>query len=189
MQAVADELQVDVTTLYRHVGGVNELRRIGAKLAAPRVMAWPDTAGETWQSWIGALARYYREALLDKPELIEFANAALDPDFEGLERATQILAEFGFEPRAAVYAHSFLINQVIGFVHQELQDRDDAERGHPAYLRLFRALEAGREASRLVTLRGLDFHPKDFDGDVMFDTFLEYLVEGIGGRPGAPKAK
>src|SRR5262245_65047313 len=38
MRAVADALDVDVTTLYRHVGGVAALRQIGARLAAPSAL-------------------------------------------------------------------------------------------------------------------------------------------------------
>jgi hypothetical protein len=189
MQAVADDLEVDVTTLYRHVGGVDELRRIWAMQLAPRVKSWPNPAGESWESWVGALARYYREAMRDNPDLLEFANAALDPDFEGLERATQVLADFGFEPRAGVWAHSFLINQVVGFVEQELRDRADAEHGKAAYQRLFQALEVAREDGRLAMLRSIDFHPKDFDGEAMFDLFLRYVIDGIRSQPGAPKPK
>jgi hypothetical protein len=189
MQTVADELEVDVTTLYRHVRGVDELRRIWATQVAPTVKTWPDSAGETWESWLGALARYYRVALRDDPDLLEFANAALDPDFEGLERATQVLVDFGFEPRAAVWAHSFLINQVVGFVAQELRDRADAERGKAASQRLFQALEDARQEGRLPMLRSLEFHPKDFEGEAMFDLFLEFVIDGIRAQPGAPRRK
>src|SRR5262245_4376372 len=63
MRAVADALEVDVTTLYRHVGGVDGLRQIGARLAAPTVQQWPSSVGKTWQRWLTELAHYYRDAL------------------------------------------------------------------------------------------------------------------------------
>src|SRR5262245_7101057 len=88
MRAVADALAVDVTTLYRHVGGVAALRQIGARLTAPTVADWPSPDGATWQTWLAELARYYRRALSENPDLIEFADSALDPDFERLEHAT-----------------------------------------------------------------------------------------------------
>src|SRR2546426_1230183 len=72
MRAVADALAVDVTTLYRHVGGVAALRQIGARLAAPTVEDWPSPEGGTWQTWLAPLARYYRSALRENPDLIEF---------------------------------------------------------------------------------------------------------------------
>lgn len=186
MQTVAEDLGVDVTTLYRHVGGVAELRRIWATEAAPPVKAWPPHVGETWENWLVAIARHHREALRKNPDLIEFALTALDPNFESLEHATRILVEFGFEPRSASFAHGFLVNNVVGYVYQERREEEEARQGRPALARLFQALEADRDAGRLATLRSLDLGPKDFESETAFDRFLRYVIDGIGAQPGAP---
>ncbi len=187
MQAVADQLGVNVTTLYRHVGGIDGLREIGATLSAPLIKAWPLHEGESWDRWLAALASYYRDALRRNPDLIEFAQTALDPNFEGLERATQILVDYGFEPRAAGFAHVFLVNNVVGFVYQELREEEEARQGRPALARFYQALEADRDIGRLETLRSINLDPKEFEGDTAFNRFLRFTLDGIRAQPGTPK--
>lgn len=179
MKSVADVLGVDVTTLYRHVGGVDQLREMWASESAPDVSAWPSAKGETWESWLALMAQYYRAAMIESPDLIEYAHQSLDPDFERLEEATRILVEFGFEPRVAAFAHGFLINNVIGFVHQELRVKDEDARGRPVFAQLFQALEAQREDGRLETLESLELGPKDFDSDTVFERFIGYAIDGL----------
>lgn len=184
MQNVARTLGVNVSTLYRHVGGIDELRRIWANVASPTVQGLPAGEGESWREWLRSLARHYREALRGDPDLFEFAQAALDPNFESLEQATRILVDFGFEPRAAAFSHGFLMNTVIGFVHQELRMERDQDRGTHAYASLFRALRDNPDG--LSHLRSVGFSPKDFDADATFDLFLQLTIEGIAAMPGAP---
>lgn len=186
MRAVADELAVDMTTLYRHIGGVDALRQIGARLAAPTVKDWPSPEGETWQSWLAELARYYRGALRDNPDLIEFAHSALDPDFQRLEHATRILVGFGFEPRTAGFAHGFVINQVVGYVHQEHREAELSAQGRSAVARYVQALESDRGVGRLATLKSLALATADFEPDAAFERFLRYAIDGIAAQPGAP---
>jgi len=186
MQKVAAELAVDVTTLYRHVGGVDELRRIWARLSAPAVPGWPSPKGQTWPIWLSKMAHHLRDALRENPELVEHADAVLDADFEGLEQATRTLIEFGFEPREAFLAYSYLLNQLVGFLHQEIRNREDSERGFPNIARLYRALAGSPTDGRLPTLRSLDLRTKEFDGDSIFEVFLDFLIGGIRARPGAP---
>jgi AcrR family transcriptional regulator len=188
MRAVADELAVDVTTLYRHVGGVDALRQIGASLAAPSIRVWPSPAGETWRTWLVALARSYRNALRENPDLLEFAQSALDPDFQRLEHATHVLVDFGFEARTAGFAHALVMNHVVGFVHQERRDWEKVPRGQSAAARFVQALESDREAGRLATLRSLELGPRDFDPDVAFERLLAIAIDGIGVQAGAARA-
>ena len=110
-------------------------------------------------------------------------------DFEGLEQATRTLIDFGFEPREAFLAYSYLLNQLVGFVHQELRNREDPQRGFPNFARLYRALAESPADDRLPTLRGLDLRTKEFEGDSIFDVFLDYLIGGIRARPGAPSTQ
>jgi AcrR family transcriptional regulator len=186
MHAVADELGVDVTTLYRHVGGVEALRQLGARLAAPSVKDWPSPEGETWQGWLAGLARYYRSALRKSPDLIEFVHSALDPDFQRLEHATRILVGFGFEPRAAGFAHGFVMNHVVGYVHQEQREAELSAQGRSAVARFVQALVSDREVGRLVTLKNLALGAADFEPDAAFERLLQYAIDGIAAQPGAP---
>jgi AcrR family transcriptional regulator len=186
MRAVADDLGVDVTTLYRHVGGIDALRQISARLLAPAAGEWPSPKGETWQSWLTALARSYRQALLASPDLMEFAGSALDPDFQRLEHATRVLVDFGFDARAAAFAHGFVINTVVGYVHQEHGEREQAARGNSDVTRFVQALAADSDGGALTMLRSVEFGPKDFDPDTAFERFLAYAIDGIAAQPGVP---
>ncbi len=186
MAAVAGQLGVDVTTLYRHVGGLDALRQIGAELTAPTVGEWPTPAGQSWRSWLTALAHYYRGVLRRNPDLVEFAHTAIDPDFERFAHATRTLVDFGFEPRAAGFAHGFLINTVVGYVEQELREAELVARGESSLSRYMRALQGDRGNDRITTLRQLELTPSDFDPDIAFDRFLRYAVDGIGAQPGVP---
>lgn len=186
MKDVADYLGVNVTTLYRHVGGIDGLRRIRASLSRNDLPPLPTAKGHTWASWIKVLADYYRSALLQHPDLLDFVQAALDPDFINLEKEASILVEFGFEPRAALLAHSFLITTITGYVQQELQTIEEARSGYaPYYSRLFQNLDAHPE--RLPTLCNVNLSQRDLDRDLNFKSIINYAIAGIASQKGAPK--
>ncbi len=186
MKDVADFLGVNVTTLYRHVGGIDGLRRIRASLSRNDLEEPPAPKGHTWQSWLRVLADYYRQALLRHPDLLDFVQAALDPDFVNLEKEASILVKFGFEPRAALMAHSFLITTVTGYVQQELQTIEEARAGYaPYYARLFQNLDSQPE--RLPTLSSVNLSQKDLDRDLNFKAIVNYAIAGIGAQRDAPK--
>lgn len=185
MKEVADHLGVNVTTLYRHVGGIDGLRRIRASLSRSDLAPLPEPDGHTWQSWLRVLSQYYRRALIQHPDLLDFVQAALDPDFVNLEKEASILVAFGFEPRAALLAHSFLITTITGYVQQELQTIEEARAGYaPYYARLFQNLDAQPE--RLPTLSNVNLSQKDLDRDVNFKSVVNYAIAGIAAQKGAP---
>lgn len=185
MKEVSDYLGVNVTTLYRHIGGIDGLRRIRASLSRDDLDTLPDAEGHSWQSWLRVLADYYRRALVSHPDLLDFVQAALDPDFLNLEKEARILVGFGFEPRAALLAHSFLITTITGYVQQELQSQIEAQSGYtPYYARLFQNLDEHPE--RLPTLRNVNLSQKDLDRDLNFKAIVSYAIAGIAHQPGAP---
>lgn len=185
MKDVADFLGVNVTTLYRHVGGIDGLRRIRASLSRSDLTSLPTTKGHDWKSWLRALADYYRQALLQHPDLLDFVQAALDPDFVNLEKEASIMVEYGFEPRAALLAHSFLITTITGYVQQELQTIEEARNGYaPYYSRLFQNLDAYPD--RLPTLSSVNLSQKDLDRDLNFKSIVNYAIAGIASQKGAP---
>lgn len=185
MKEVADYLGVNVTTLYRHIGGIDGLRRIRAELSHNDLDPLPSPTGRTWKSWLVILSDYYRKALMEHPDLLDFVQAALDPNFENLEEEASILVKYGFEPRAALLAHSFLITTITGYVHQELQSLTEASSGYtPYYTRLFQNLDA--HPDRLPTLRSVNLSQRDLDRDLNFRAVIQYAIAGIASQPGAP---
>jgi len=185
MKEVADHLGVNVTTLYRHVGGIDGLRRIRASLSRSDLEPLPAPEGHTWQSWLRVLSDYYRRALIQHPDLLDFVQAALDPDFVNLEKEASILVAFGFEPRSALLAHSFLITTVTGYVQQELQTIEEARAGYaPYYARLFQNLDSQPE--RLPTLSNVNLSQKDLDRDLNFKSIVNYAIAGIAAQKGSP---
>ncbi|HET8706636.1 MAG TPA: TetR/AcrR family transcriptional regulator C-terminal domain-containing protein [Pseudomonadales bacterium] len=188
MKEVADHLGVNVTTLYRHVGGIDGLRRIRASLSRNDLDPLPSPDGHNWQSWLRVLSEYYRRALIQHPDLLHFVQAALDPDFVNLEQEASILVNFGFEPRAALLAHSFLITTITGYVQQELQTIEEARAGYaPYYARLFQNLDSQPE--RLPTLSKVNLSQKDIDRDLNFKSVVNYAIAGIAAQKGAPDIK
>lgn len=178
---VAAELGVNVTTVYRHTGGLEGLRRIHALQSFEALGDAPDPQGETWQSWLLKLADFYRAAFLKNPDLLKYAQAALDPRFNRLEHAAKTLINFGFTAIEAVRAHAFLINNVVGYVHQELQTRQQRLVGNtPVYQRMIEAVKS--EPDRLPTLNKLDFDDDDVDRDKNFAFFMRYAVDAINVR-------
>lgn len=185
MHAVAAVLKVNVTTLYRHTGGLEGLRRIHASFLSEQVGQLPSPSKKNWQDWLQTLAAFYRTAFIENPALLQFAQAALDPDFKRLERATAVLVQFGFSPREAARAHAFLVNNVVGYVHQELQTRAEiADGSAPTYSRLAQTLKD--DASALPTLSTLSLDDEDFDLDTNFRFFVSYMIDGIAARPESP---
>lgn len=93
---------------------------------------------------------------------------------------------FGFEPRTAGFAHGFVINQVVGYVHQEHREAELSAQGRSAVARYVQALESDRGVGRLATLKSLALATADFEPDAAFERFLRYAIDGIAAQPGAP---
>ena len=94
-----------------------------------------------------------------------------------MERATRILVEFEFEPREAVRAHAFLVNNVVGYVYQELQTELESEGGiTPTYTRLAETLQSGSD--RLPMLTDLHLDADDLDRDANFQFFHRLCDRG-----------
>jgi AcrR family transcriptional regulator len=186
VERVAEALGVDKTTIYRHVGGALELRRIHAIHEPGNTGAEPKSKGETWETWLAALAQYYRSTLNENPDLVDYTLIALDPNYGRLEETTRTLIDFGFEPRAAFYAHAFVTTTVVGYFQQEMHSRAEQARGrHPLQHMLSILVEDGGE--QLPILQSLDWGLKDFDSDAQFERLISYLISGIAQQPGAPK--
>lgn len=179
MKKVAAALSVDVTTLYRHVGGVEELRRMRASMAAPKMAAWPEPNGGPWESWLAGVCRHYRSVLLENPDLIRFGQRAIDPRLENLNQVVNVLTQYGFEARAAAFAHGFLVTTVLGYVVQDLEVLAASERGEAPDSPWTEALATAGREGRLHALQQVTLVPQDFEGDRTFDTFIELAIGGI----------
>ena len=175
---VADELGVNVTTVYRHTGGLEGLKRIHALQAFESLGAAPAPDDKAWRDWLFDLAAFYRNAFLHNPDLLKYAQAALDPRFNRLEQATTVLMSYGFSAYGAISAHAFLINNVVGYVHQELQTKQQRLGGAvPVYMHLVEALKS--EPERLPTLNKLNLDEQQLDSENNFNFFMRYALDGI----------
>lgn len=175
---VAAELDVNVTTVYRHTGGLEGLRRIHALQLFDSLGEAPLIDGKVWQDWLFDLANFYRNAFLQNPDLLKYAQAALDPRFYRLEQATKTLMDYGFSAHGAVSAHAFLMNNVVGYVHQELQTQQQRLIGNvPVYMHLVEALVSDPE--RLPMLNTLKLDEQQLDSENNFTFFMRYAIEGI----------
>ena len=175
---VAAHLDVNVTTVYRHTGGLEGLRRIHALQSFEAQGEAPAHEGLTWQKWLFKMADFYRDAFLQHSDLLKYAQVALDPRFQRLEQATKVLIGYGFTAQEAVRAHAFLINNVVGYVHQELQTREQQSYGGmPVYLELIEALRS--DPDKLPTLKQVRLEDDDVDSERNFKFFIGYAIEGI----------
>jgi AcrR family transcriptional regulator len=175
---VAAHLGVNVTTVYRHTGGLEGLRRIHALQSFESQGEAPEHEGLSWQKWLFRLANFYRDAFLQHSDLLKYAQVALDPRFQRLEQATKVLIGYGFSAQEAVRAHAFLINNVVGYVHQELQTREQQGYGGiPVYLELIEALRS--DPDKLPTLKQVRLEDDDIDNERNFKFFIGYAIEGI----------
>ncbi len=181
MHGVAKSLGVNVTTLYRHTGGLEYLKIIHARQKSTQVGEVPAAAGLTWKQWLGQLADFYRTAFLSNPDLLKYAQAALDPDLQRLERATQVLIDYGFSALEAVRTHAFLINNVVGYVSQELQTQLESDEGQtPTYARLAEILKS--RSHRLPALSELRLGDEELDNDANFRYFIDCAIQGVAAR-------
>ena len=124
---------------------------------------------------------------MSNPDLLKYAQAALDPDLQRLERATQVLIDYGFSALESVRTHAFLINNVVGYVSQELQTQLESDEGQtPTYARLSEVLKS--RSHRLPALSELRLSDEELDNDINFRYFIDCAIQGVAARKGHQEA-
>ncbi|MFD9887848.1 TetR/AcrR family transcriptional regulator C-terminal domain-containing protein [Amycolatopsis sp. NPDC059027] len=155
MRKLGAALDVEAMTLYHYVPNKDALfEALVDRLTAPLGDVLPEP-GETWERWLGRLARAYRAELLAHPGVLPLAatrpvtsRAALGH----VETALRVLTGAGFEPVHALDVLNTVTTFVLGHTLAEAgrppgaeqSDVDSAGELDPAEFPLLtRALAAG----------------------------------------------
>ena len=178
MQNVADELKVDITTLYRHIGGRQELSRFLAEDAAPSPDLLPDHHGKTAREWLREVAWFYWRLIHGHSELMKFSHSVIDPKLELLDHVVGVLIECGFTPKAASYSYYFLLDVLVGFIYQQIRDEEEKVRGGGRFLNYQRNITA-RPKAELRNILACQWSPEDFEVETAFEVFLTFTLDGI----------
>lgn len=178
MQNVAAKLNVDVATLYRHLGSQQELNRLLAEKSAPTPDLLPRVGRKSLSTWLTELGNFYWIMLRDRHDLVEYAQSSMDPELRCFEHITSVLIKYGMNPRAAAYSYHFMINSIVGFVYQQKRDEEEQAQGRGLLVQYQRAMSSlGPENTKHIERANLT--EADFDADVAFNVFLGFTVEGI----------
>jgi len=187
MKRVADHLGVSVPGLYHWVKGRDDLLRLAAERALSQVQL-PEDTGQHWASWLREWARYTRNVLAARPELIsQLVLGDLDDNrlFEVIDRAVDVLGRDGFEPRAAFDAWEAVSTMATGAAIDEIREAAAEAEGRAWLSRLFGSL-ARRPPDELKTLRAIVAGGYERDRDAAFEERLTTVLVGIAVRNGLP---
>jgi AcrR family transcriptional regulator len=187
MKRVATHLGVSVPGLYHYVKGRDDLVRLAAQQALTRVRM-PEDTGQHWATWLREWARYTRDVMKERPELLnQFANGGLDDDrlIEVAGRALDVLTRSGFEPEAALHAWEAVNTLALGSAIEDIRERATARGGRPWTARVVLAL-ARRDPDELTTLRSIVDSGYQPDRDAAFEARLTTLLVGVAVEHGLP---
>ncbi|HUH36710.1 MAG TPA: hypothetical protein VL027_02070 [Spongiibacteraceae bacterium] len=178
MTNVAAKLKVDVATLYRHLGGQQELARLLAEDAAPTPDMLPDHKNKTVQEWLRELAWFYWDLMRTHSDLVDYTQSAMDPRYELLDHVVGVLVGYGFSPKTASFSYHYLIDVLVGFVFQEIRDKEECALGGGRLVTYQRNL-ASRPRDALQNVLACELGPEDFRAETAFEMFLTFTVDGI----------
>jgi len=181
MAGLAERLGVGVATLYSHVRGQEELRRLAGDVVFD---AWPPPEprpGESWASWTH---RWAREALemAHRHPVVSAARPLAGGQLRYFERVMEKLVGYGFTPEEALFTFYSVVLLVLGVGAQLAATRAEEARADRSVWELFR--EARSDASdSLPILDGMvaDTLP---DQDRVFDDLVWFTLSGIARRRG-----
>jgi AcrR family transcriptional regulator len=184
MKALADELGVNVVTLYRHVKTKDELLRVAA-FQLMLSCKLPDDQGEHWTD----IARRYGRMLFDlfvlHPSLLsEIQRGTLGPrnEIEVLEQFLQALAKHGISAEEGVHLHRHIaclaMGAAIGVVSMNASAAQDAP-----WERVIRQALAERDQEDLPAVRDSITAFMNLDSQQWL-TALEALLAGLVAQRG-----
>ena len=178
MHAVAQALNVDVSTLYRHGTSQIELSRMFAELVAPFPDALPDPAGKTAREWLSELGWFYWKLMRTHSQLLQHSQSVTDPKYEILEYVIGVLVGYGFAPRVAAFCYNHLINSLIGIVDQQIRDEEERAQGAGRFIDFQKFLATSSDDKKKHIL-SCDLNFRDFESKSSFEIFLKITVDGI----------
>lgn len=190
VRRLAERLGVQNPALYWHFAGKQQLLDELAATVLHDAFAAAVLPGprEPWQSWLRALGRTFRAAMLahrDGARLIASANLLRSNLIGGLEQTVTKLASFGFRPVDALVGVLTVTDYTLGSSFEEQANPgtvNPATLDADARRRVFAPYPALR-----AIMEELSGSAKPKAG-ATFEAGLELLVDGMAARLGQPPA-
>jgi AcrR family transcriptional regulator len=181
MTTLAEHLGVGVTTLYSHVRGQEELRRLAGDIVFD---AWPPPEPEPGEHWAAWAHRWAREALVmaHRHPVVSAARPLAGGQLRYFERVMAKLVGFGFPPDEALFTFYSVVLLVLGVGTQLAATREEESRASRSVWELFLDARAD-QADSLPILEGMieDALPGQ---DQVFDDLVWFTLSGIARRRG-----
>lgn len=173
MRAVAAEVGSPVMSLYRHVGSREDLEDGIVALLTGGIGPLPQDV--PWDVGLRAWANAYREMVRAHPNAVSMLGARPLPSYQAqrgtAERGLRMLQDAGATPEDARFHLRVALVTIVGFCHQQAEANRPAPPG---------AAEALTGAG-FPLLAGLVGRLGE-DGDELFATMLDMVIEGIAAR-------
>lgn len=181
MAGLARQLGVSVATLYSHVRGQEELRRLAADVVFDAWVLPEARAGMHWSRWLLEYARDARR-MVERHPAVRLARPLAGGPLRYVERVLVQLTALGMSPDEAVHAFLQIALLILGVGAQiEATRREEAQAGldewglfqdalasHPGELPVLGALQRGRLPSL----------------NAAFDELVWFTLAGIARRRG-----
>lgn len=181
MAGLARQLGVGVATLYSHVRGQDELRRLAADVAFD---AWelPSASGDMhWALWLLEYARDTRR-LTERYPAVHGARPLAGGQLRYVERVLAQLTALGMSDTEAVYAFVQVALLILGVGKQIEATRLEEARAGLATWGIFQeALSNHAEELPVLSRLQQDSIP---DPDISFDELVWFTLTGIARRRG-----
>jgi AcrR family transcriptional regulator len=129
MASLARQLGVSVTTLYSHVRGQEELRRLAADVVFDAWVLPTVRAGMHWSHWLLEYARDARR-MIERHPAVHLARPLAGGPLRYVERVLAQLTAFGMSGSEALYAYLQIALLILGVGAQiEATRREEAQAG------------------------------------------------------------
>ncbi|MBF4585691.1 TetR/AcrR family transcriptional regulator C-terminal domain-containing protein [Curtobacterium sp. VKM Ac-2887] len=178
MQAVADRLGVDRSSINYHFADRDELFAIVASATLDSALAgYRHPESDDWREWVRTYARSVHAALLQHATLALYVRLPLGADARALapvEGTIQKMLEAGFSDETVAHAVAF----VSEIVHATAQNEILVARGtHPQGPELTRFLATQSESEAPGLRRLLELDP--LGNDSHFEFALRVFIAGL----------
>jgi AcrR family transcriptional regulator len=192
MRRVATELDVATMSLYRHVRDKNDLLDLMMDTSFAEWRLPPAQPGDNWQEVLASAARemwrILRRHLWIAPAYSMTRPSVLPSGLAYTEHVLGTLLDRGLQPGTAFSMHLILFNYVRGFATSlAMEAAAEADTGVTAdeWMDIQKsALETvvASQGSRALRTVLDSFEPEGYDMDLdeLFDTGLQYLLNGFG---------
>ena len=178
MQAVADRLGVDRSTINYHFADRDELFAVVASVTlGSELQSWTPPESEDWRDWVVDYTRRVHDALVRHGSVSIYVRMPLGADVGSLapvEGMISKLSEAGFDDRTVAHAVSYIAE----VAHATAQDEILVANGpHPQGPELIRYLDAQSAdvAPGLRRLVAVNPHA----GTEYFEFALKVLIAGL----------